>query len=228
MQTLGKYLCSSVGRKQLMGLSGIYLYFFLLIHLLGNIGLLSGPEYFNKYGHLMLDTLAKVVYPIEISLLAAFILHVYFGIKLSLENRAARPERYAVTARKSGRSPLSRFMALTGSWMLLFVVIHVPHFRFGVTTDMPMVVYQGVEMRDLYSTVMDAFVMPWYTSFYVLSFLFIAVHLAHGVESSLQSLGLNHPRYAQGLKRFSRAYAGIICGGFILLALWAFVKAGGL
>jgi succinate dehydrogenase / fumarate reductase, cytochrome b subunit len=228
MQTLGKYLLSSVGRKQLMGLSGIYLYFFLLIHLVGNIGLLSGPEYFNKYGYLMLHTMAKVVYPIEVSLLVAFLLHVGTGLKLAFDNRAARPERYAVNASKSGRSPLSRFMALTGSWMLLFVVIHVPHFRFGVTTTLPTVIYQGVEMRDLYSTAMEAFAKPWYTGFYIVSFLLIGVHLAHGVQSSLQSLGLAHNRYATFVQRFSRGYALIICGSFILLAIWAFVKSGGL
>jgi len=228
MQTLGKYLLSSVGKKQIMGLSGIYLYFFLLVHLVGNIGLLSGPEYFNQYGHLMLHTLAKIVYPIELTLLLAFLLHIGLGFKLTLENRAARPTRYAVNARKSGKSPLSRFMALTGSWMLLFVVIHVPHFRFGVTTSMPMVTYQGVEMRDLYGTAMNAFGHAWYTGFYIFSFLLIAVHLAHGVQSSLQSLGLNHPRYTTFIQRFSRGYAVVICGGFILLAIWAFVKSGGL
>lgn len=228
MQTFGKYLSSSVGRKQLMGLSGIYLYFFLFVHLFGNIGLLEGPEFFNKYGHLMLHTLSKVVYPIEVTLLAAFLFHIGMGFKLTAENRAARPERYAVNASKRGSSPLSKFMALTGSWMLLFVIIHVPHFRFGVTTNMPTVVYQGVEVRDLYTTAMDAFAKPWYTGFYIFSFLLIAVHLAHGVQSSLQSLGLSHPRYNTFVQRFSRGYALVICGGFICLAIWAFVKSGGL
>jgi succinate dehydrogenase / fumarate reductase, cytochrome b subunit len=75
---------------------------------------------------------------------------------------------------------------------------------------------------------MDTFSKPGFTAFYVFSFLLIAVHLAHGVQSSLQSLGLNHPRYAVIISRFSRGYAGIVCGGFILLALWAFVKSGGI
>jgi succinate dehydrogenase / fumarate reductase, cytochrome b subunit len=144
MQTFGKYVLSSIGRKHLMGLTGIYLYFFLFVHLVGNVGMLSGPEYFNKYGHLMLHTLAKVVYPIELSLLAGFLIHVALGFKLTLENRAARPSRYAVTASKRGSMPLSRFMAITGSWMLLFVITHVSYFRFGAGSTIPNVVYQGI------------------------------------------------------------------------------------
>ena len=75
MHPVLNYFRSSIGRKQIMGLAGIYLYFFLLIHLVGNLGLLSGPEFFNGYGHLMLHTLKKVVIPIEFTLLAAFLAH---------------------------------------------------------------------------------------------------------------------------------------------------------
>jgi succinate dehydrogenase / fumarate reductase cytochrome b subunit len=228
MQTIGKYLQSSVGRKQVMGLSGIYLYFFLFIHLLGNIGLLEGPEHFNGYAHLLLHTLKEIIYPVEASLAICFLLHIGLGIKLTLENRSARPTRYAVTASKRGTSPFSRFMALTGSWLLIFILVHVPHFRMGLLGHETTVVYGGVEMRDLYSAVMEAFSSGWYTAFYIFSFLMIAAHLAHGVQSSLQSLGLNHPRYNLFIQRFSKAYAVVISGGFAALAIWAFIKSGGL
>ena len=90
MNPVFRYLRSSIGRKQVMGLSGILLYGFLLVHLVGNLGLLSGPEYFNKYGYLMLHTLRKVVVPIEFALLGAFLLHLFLGFMVTAENRAAR------------------------------------------------------------------------------------------------------------------------------------------
>jgi succinate dehydrogenase / fumarate reductase cytochrome b subunit len=226
MNPILNYFRSSIGRKQIMGLAGIYLYFFLLIHLVGNFGLLSGPEFFNGYGHLMLHTLKKVVIPIEFTLLAAFIAHLGLSLKLTLENRSARPDRYAVNASKAKRGPYAKFMMLTGTWLLIFVVAHVPHMRFGAYSGMEMVVHNGVEMRDLYGTTIRFFAKPWFAAFYVFSFAMLFTHLAHGVQSSLQSLGLNHPRWNALLKAGSWAYAALVCGGFIALAIWAHFQNG--
>jgi succinate dehydrogenase / fumarate reductase cytochrome b subunit len=221
-----KYLSSSVGRKQIMGASGIYLYFFLLVHLVGNFGLLIGPEYFNGYGHLLLHTMREIIVPIECTLLAAFILHLVLGLKLAVENRKARSERYAVNASKAGSGPYARFMALSGSWLLVFVLVHVPHFRFGAYSGMATATYDGVEMRDIYGTAMHFFAKPWFTLFYVGSFAILFTHLAHGVQSSLQSLGLNHHRYNAAIKVISTTYAILICGGFACLAIWLYFQRG--
>ena len=226
MHPVLNYFRSSIGRKQIIGLAGIYLYFFLLIHLVGNLGLLSGPEFFNGYGHLMLHTLKKVVIPIEFTLLAAFLAHIGLSLKLTIENRAARPDRYAVNASKADRGPYAKFMMLTGTWLLLFVIAHVPHMRFGAYSGVELVVYNGVEMRDLYGTAMRFFAKPWFAAFYVFSFAMLFSHLAHGVQSSLQSLGLNHPRWNAAIKFASRAYAVLICGGFAALAVWAYMQKG--
>ncbi len=221
------YFRSSVGRKQVMGASGIVLYGFLLIHLIGNFGLLNGPEYFNKYGYLMLHTLKKVVVPIEFVLLGAFLLHVYLGLQLTLENRAARPGRYAVDAVKSGKKRIyARYMMLSGTWLLVFVLVHVPHFRFDAYRAAPLVTYDGVVMRDLYAEVMRSFANGWFTLFYVASFALLFTHLAHGVQSSLQSLGLNHPRHNGALRALSFAYAVLVCGGFAALAVWIYLQGG--
>ena len=221
-----KYLSSSVGRKQIMGVSGIYLYLFLLIHLVGNLGLLIGPEYFNGYGHLLLHTMREIVVPIEVTLLAAFILHLGLGLKLAVENRRARSERYAVNASKAGSGPYSRFMAVSGTWLLVFVLVHVPHFRFGAYGGVGTVSYDGVEMRDIYGAAMHFFAKPWFTAFYVASFVILFTHLSHGVQSSLQSLGLNHPRYNTAIRIVSKAYAILICGGFSCLAVWLYFQRG--
>jgi succinate dehydrogenase / fumarate reductase, cytochrome b subunit len=220
MNPVKQYFASSVGRKQIMGLSGIYLYVFLLVHLVGNIGLLMGPEHFNQYGYLLTYTLREIIIPIEFSLLAAFLLHLYLGFRLTAENRAARPERYAVRASKAGGA-YRGWMMLTGSWLLLLVIVHVPHFRFGAYRAAPIANYDGLEMHDLYAEVLRSFANSWFMGFYLLSFALLFTHLAHGVQSSLQSLGVNHPRYNAALRGFSWAYAIVICGGFAALAVWA-------
>jgi succinate dehydrogenase / fumarate reductase cytochrome b subunit len=227
MNPLIKYLRSSIGRKQIMGLTGVYLYFFLLIHLVGNLGLLWGTEHFNAYGYLMLHTLREIVVPIECTLLAAFLVHLGLSFQLTAENRAARGSRYEVNASKSGRTPYSRFMMVTGTWMLVFVLVHVPHFRFGAYSGMETVMQDGVEVRDLYGTAMHFFAKPWFAAFYVFSFVMLFSHLAHGVQSSLQSLGIKHPRYNAAIPLVSRLYAGLLCGGFAALAIWAYLQKGG-
>lgn len=226
MNPVLRYFRSSIGRKQVMGASGILLYGFLLVHLVGNLGLLNGPEYFNKYGYLMLHTLKKVVVPVEFVLLAAFLLHVGLGFKVTAENRAARPDRYAVRASKASRRGFGAYMAASGIWLLVFVLVHVPHFRFDAYREAPMVAYDGVAMRDLFAEALRSFANGWFTLFYVGSFALLLVHLAHGVRSSLQSLGVNHPRWNGALNVASYAYAVLICGGFAALAVWLWLQGG--
>ena len=224
MNPVSAYFRSSIGRKQLMGLSGVYLYVFLLVHLAGNLGLLMGPEHFNQYGYLLTHPLREIVVPIEFTLLAAFLLHLGLGFKLTAENRAARPDRYAVKASKAKSGAYRGWMMLTGSWLLVFVLVHVPHFRFGAYRVAPIANYDGLEMHDLYAEALRSFALPWFTGFYVLSFALLFTHLAHGVQSSLQSLGVNHPRYNAAFRRLSWAYAVVVCGGFAALAVWAHFK----
>jgi succinate dehydrogenase / fumarate reductase cytochrome b subunit len=226
MSSRAGLLRSSVGRKQIVGLTGIYLYFFLFVHLVGNLGLLAGPEVFNAYGHFMLETLEKIIVPLEFSLLAALLVHIGLAALLARENRQARPDRYAASGSKSGRKPASRFMMLTGTWILVFTIVHVPHFRFGAYKGMPTTTLDGVLVRDLYRSVVESFASPWFTGFYVLSFALLFTHLSHGVQSSLQSLGLNHPTRNGAVRAASLAYAVLICGGFAGLAVWGFLQMG--
>lgn len=226
MQALKKYAASSVGRKQIMGAAGIALYGFLLVHLLGNVGLLAGAERFNKYGHLLLHHLAEIIIPAEIFLTAAFIVHVVLAIQLKLENKAARPVGYEAKGHHGRKTRYSMTMMLTGIVLLLFVIIHIAHFRLGAVTGAVTVTYDGVEMRDLYATSMEAFALWWYTLAYVAVFLLLFSHLAHGVQSSVQTLGFNHPKYRGIVRWGSRGYAVLISGGFSFLAIWAFFQGG--
>jgi succinate dehydrogenase / fumarate reductase, cytochrome b subunit len=227
MIALLKYVKSSVGRKQLMGVTGIILYFFLFAHLVGNLGIFSGAEHYNSYGYLLLHTLGKLVIPMELGLIAALIVHVFLAIKLRAENKAARPVAYAVKPNHGKKTLSSTTMMVTGSSILLFAIVHIAHFRYGAVTGHTMVTYDGVEMRDLYGTLMEAFSHWWYAGAYVLVFTLIFTHLAHGVQSSLQTLGFNHPKYTPAVKWIGLAYAACISGGFSLLAIWAFFQHGG-
>jgi succinate dehydrogenase / fumarate reductase cytochrome b subunit len=229
MHALKKYLSSSIGRKQLMGLSGIFLYFYLLIHLFGNIGMLAGAERYNRYGYLLLHQISEIIIPIEILLIAAFIVHVYLALSLARENRAARPRAYAVK-RNSKASGHTAAMTFTGLAIAIFVVIHIANFRYGGAGmgGMATVTYQGIEMHDLYGNMLRAFSHWWYTLGYVVAMLLIFSHLSHGIQSSFQSLGLNHPKWSPILAWGGKAYAVVVCGGFILLAVWAYFQHGGM
>ena len=138
-----------------MGASGIVLYGFLLVHLVGNLGLITGPERLNQYGHLLLHTLAEIIVPAEIVLAAAFILHIVLAIQLKRENKAARPVAYANVPYHGRRTLYSTTMMISGLVIAAFVLVHISHFRFGFGDKAYMVTYNGVEMRDLYRTAME-------------------------------------------------------------------------
>lgn len=211
-----------------MGLTGMAWYGFLLAHLLGNLGMLSGAERFNQYGRLLLHHLAEIIIPAEIALVAALIAHVYLAITLSLENKRARPVAYEV--KKGGKSKHTYLMMMTGTAILIFIVIHIANFRYasaGMGGEMPMVTYDGVTMSDLYSNMLRAFSNWWYMAGYLVVFALIFSHLAHGFQSSFQSLGFNHPKYTPLVKLGGLAYAIVICGGFAFLAIWAHLQHGG-
>jgi succinate dehydrogenase / fumarate reductase cytochrome b subunit len=229
MHALKKYLASSIGRKQLMGLTGIFLYFYLLIHLFGNIGMLAGAERYNRYGYLLLHQISEVIIPVEILLILAFVVHVYLALSLARENKAARPQAYAVK-KNSKASRHTAAMALTGTAIALFAIIHVANFRYGGGgfSGMATVNYDGIEMHDLYGNMMRAFAHWWYTLGYIAALLLLYSHLSHGIQSSFQSLGLNHPKWSPILAWGGRAYAIVVCGGFILLAVWAYFQHGGI
>jgi succinate dehydrogenase / fumarate reductase, cytochrome b subunit len=209
-----------------MGLTGIALYGFLLFHLIGNLGLLAGPEYFNKYGHLMLVTLAKVVVPAEMGLIAAFLAHVFLAINLTLENRKARPVAYESKIGGGRKTLYSATMMVTGVLLLFYVFIHIAHFRFQVMSGPRTATYDGVEMRDIHFSALDALSRWWYAGAYVLVFVLLFSHLAHGVQSSLQTLGFNHPKYRAAVHWAGRGYAILISGGFSFLAIWGYFQGG--
>src|SRR6478672_10685741 len=181
---------SSVGMKILIGVTGLALVLYLIVHIAGNLMVFGGPSLFNKYAYTLESN--PLIPVIEIGLLLIFLVHVYKTVTMFLSNQQARPARYMQKQRAghtSRKSFASSTMIFSGLWLLLFIIIHVKAFRYGTE-------YAWAEGgRDLYRLEMENFANPLTVGFYVLSMLVVGSHLWHGVSSSLQSLGLDHPQW---------------------------------
>lgn len=210
------YFTSSVGKKQIMALTGAGLVGFTLTHLLGNLLILVGPDAFNKYAYTL--TSNPLIYVAEAGLLGMFLLHILLAIVLRLQNMGARPKGYYVKNRTGrGETIASATMPYTGVILLIFVIIHLLNFKFGseyLTT------VGGVEMRDLYRTVVEYFANPLYVAWYVFAMIAFGLHTSHGFQSMFQSWGLNHPKYTPTIQALSLAYGIFVAAGFSSLAIF--------
>ena len=217
MATRVRVFASSVGTKILIGVTGLALFIYLILHIAGNLMVFFGPAIFNGYSHTLLSN--PLIYPIEVGLLLIFLLHVYKAVTMYLANQRARPARYV---KKKFAGPPSRktfassTMIVSGLWLLVFVIIHVRTFKYGTEYEAP-----GTGIRDLYRLEMENFVSPLAVGFYVLSMLVVGSHLWHGIASGFQSLGADQPRWTPRLLVAGKAMAVLIAGGFIVIALWA-------
>ena len=212
------YFGSSIGRKQLIAVTGLALCGFLVGHLSGNFLLLVSPDAFNIYGH-KLVSLGVGLYVIEAGLAATFLVHLGLAMKLTMENKAARPVKYYNKANTGrGTTFMSATMPYTGLVLLAFLITHLMGIKFGshYTT-----VVDGVEMRDLYRTTIEHFSSIGYTAWYSFAMICAALHTAHGFSSAFQSLGLNHPRYFGKIKLLGVLYAIFVGVGFSALAIWS-------
>ena len=212
---------STVGTKILIGLTGLALFLYLVLHIAGNLLVFLGPTIFNNYSHMLLTN--PLIYPIEAGLVLIFLIHVYKTVRNYLGNQQARPVAYARKERAGGPSRktfASSTMIFSGLWLVLFIVVHVRGFKFGTEYVTP----DGV--RDLYRLEMENFSNPLTVAFYVVSLLVVGSHLWHGILSGFQSLGAPNPSRAPKAERWSRAIAAVIAGGFIFIALWAYFTGG--
>jgi len=212
---------SSVGTKILIGLTGLALALYLVVHIAGNLIVFLGPEIFNEYSHTLLSN--PLIPIIEIVLLAIFLVHIYKTVRMYLANRQARPIAYA-QKRNAGKPSRKTFasttMIFTGLWLLIFVIIHVMTFKYGPEYD------AGDGVRDLYRLEMENFSNPLVVAFYVVSMIVVGSHLWHGASSAFQSLGIDNPRWTPRLLTAGKAFAVLIAGGFIVIALWAHLAGG--
>lgn len=216
MSSRSRVFDSSVGTKLLIGITGLFLVLYLIIHIVGNAVFLLGPDAFNAYADLLGGN--PLIPVIEIVLLAAFLAHIYKTVRMFLKNQNARPVGYSVKRRAgppSRKTLASTTMIVTGLWLLIFLVFHVRTFRFSEHPETP------AGIVDLYHVETAALASPLAFAFYVISMLIVGSHLWHGVSSGFQSLGFDHPRWTPRLVTFSKVFAVVIAGGFIGIALVA-------
>jgi succinate dehydrogenase / fumarate reductase cytochrome b subunit len=213
---------SSVGTKILIGLTGLLLVVYLLIHIAGNLIVFFGPAIFNKYAYTLEGN--PLILIVEVLLLAVFLLHVYKTVKMFLDNQAARPVRYQrkkYAGAPSRKSLASSTMIVSGLWLLLFIVVHVRAFRYGTEYPWP------AGGRDLYRLELENFSNPLVVGFYVLSMIVVGSHLWHGISSALQSIGAHDSTWTPRLLRAGKAIAVLIATGFIIIAVWAYFAQAG-
>jgi succinate dehydrogenase / fumarate reductase cytochrome b subunit len=224
------FIAGSIGTKILIGATGLLLIVYLVIHLAGNVLIYFGPATFNGYAHFMLRN--PLIIPIEIGLLAIFVLHVYKVATNWLANRRARPVGY-VKRRWGGpgsrKSIASSTMILTGLVLFVFVPIHLVQFKYGpehVVQEATPTVEAAAQMRDLYGLVVQVFGNALNVGFYVFCMVVVGFHLWHGFSSAFQSLGADHPRTTPWVLRAGQVVAIAIAGGFITIPLWIYFGGG--
>jgi succinate dehydrogenase / fumarate reductase cytochrome b subunit len=212
MSWFTKYTSSSVGKKQLMALTGLLLAGFLLGHVSGNIPLLFGnADAFNQYAH-FLESQKPLLYFVEMGLLGVFLVHMYLAFKTRSENKAARVSGYAVEARKGKKGFMSFTMIPSGIAILAFTIMHVMTFKYGVGGETKMITLEGVEMLDLYSRVACFLKDPVFAITYIVAMIALALHLGHAITSALQTLGMNHPRFNSLFSFVGAAYTVLVAG----------------
>jgi succinate dehydrogenase / fumarate reductase cytochrome b subunit len=221
MNWFTKLLSSTLGKKLIMALTGLFLISFLIIHLIGNLQLLhdDGGRAFNIYAKFM--TSNPLIKTVSYLLYTSILVHALWALFLSLQNRKARGGSYAITNKSSEWS--SRNMGILGTIILIFTVIHMRQFwaemHWG---SVPMATYDGVEVKDLYTIVFFAFEQPVYVILYVVCMAALAFHLWHGFSSAFQTLGLNHLKYNGVINFVGRTFAIVVPAAFAWIPIAMF------
>ena len=212
---------SSLGKKYLMALTGLFLCSFLVIHFLGNITLFTDPVQFNEYTRFMSSN--PIIRVMEIVLVAGFLTHIIDAIMLTRANKKAQPVKYAMDKKQS--SWYSRNMGLTGSVILAFLVLHLQSFWYGYKFGSPAYATDsaGLPIKDMYTMVIEAFGEFWYSGLYVIAVTLLGIHLNHGFQSAFQSVGLRHKKYTPTIKMLGTAFSILISLGFISFPIYFFI-----
>lgn len=221
LQWFGQFLTSSIGRKLVMSLTGLFLISFLLVHLAGNLQILinDGGESFNKYAYMM--THNPFIKTISYLLYISILIHAVQGWLLWRKNRIARGSndyKVKVTRAVNTNASAAKNMAAMGTIIFIFILLHMYQFWLQMKLgNVNMVTYAGQEYKDLYTPVVYAFQNPLFVIIYILSMVVIAFHMLHGFQSAFQTLGLNHKKYSPLIRSAGTFLSVIISTGFALI-----------
>jgi succinate dehydrogenase cytochrome b subunit len=208
---------SSLGKKYIMAVSGGALFLFVIGHMVGNLQVFLGSEAINRYGH-FLQTNLEILWPARIGLLLMVGLHIWSAIKLSAENKAARPIQYAQW-QPTGASYASRTMFMSGLIIAAFVIYHLLHFTVqakavNLTGQDFTSLHDEKGRHDVYRMIIEGFSQPLVSGFYILAMGLLCLHLSHGVSAMFQSVGWKNEVYGPLIDRLAKVVAWLIFLGY--------------
>ncbi len=225
MSWFSKAASGTIGRKLTMGLTGLFLVSFLVVHLIGNLQLFysDGGKAFNVYSKFMSTN--GLIRILEIGLVAGFVIHIYTSYVLTQRNKAARPVAYAKPS-ETKVSWFSKNMGLSGSIVLIFLIIHLKNFWFSYKFgEVPTTTYDGEEYRDMYYLVDSVFSNEWwYSILYVVAMLLLGFHLNHGFQSAFRTFGLDHKKYSPLITNIGALISIVIPALFAAMPIYFMIK----
>jgi succinate dehydrogenase / fumarate reductase, cytochrome b subunit len=210
------------GKKIIMAVTGFFLGMYIILHLLGNTSFFYSPGSMNAYAE-TLQSLSPLIWLIRFVMLVVLSLHLFYGIQLTLENRAAKSGSYSIIKRR--RSTFAaRNMIWSGLLIAAFIIFHLLHFTFPVIKPE---IFAGRNFDisgrpDVFTMVALGFRAPVISAIYLLSLAGVGLHLAHGIQSLFQTLGLNNERTEQMIIRAGVTIAALLFLGYISIPLAAF------
>jgi len=214
-------------RKNIMAATGLFLCFFLIIHLGGNLILLLPAEVshslYNRYSHTLGENL--LIKLVSLLLYFSIILHSLVALKITIENKKARGESYSVKDNAEVTSWTSQNMGLLGFFILFFIIIHMANLWARVKLGLgDFVELDSSGLKDIYQITHTLFQNPLYVTFYSLSMIPLALHLRHGVISAFRTLGLYHKRYIRFIDKVSKIYSAVIFVGFAIIPIVVYFR----
>ena len=223
MNWFTRLLTSSLGKKFIMALTGLFLISFLVIHCTINAMIFynDGGATFTHWGHFMGTN--PIIRFLEIGLVIGFLLHIYEGLALWRQNRSARPVKYSYVKHPEKSKWYSRSMGLLGTLILLFLIMHTAHFWIPNRISQGISNWEHGEI-DLYGKMLLVFQNPLVVIFYVLGCISLFWHLLHGFKSAFQSLGLNHTKYNKAIAFVGTAFSVIVPLIFALMPVSIYLQ----
>src|SRR5664279_378326 len=215
-----EFFTSSIGKKFIMSLTGIFLISFLVVHVGINacIWYPDGGQMFNMASHFMATTI--VIRIVELGLFAGLLLHIIQGLILEFQNRSRRKNGYAVSLGNKGSKWYSRSMGLLGTLLLFFLIMHLSHFwvpsRF---TELPTIDINGKEVANQYAEIIRVFQDPVVDILYILGCLSLMYHLLHGFQSAFRTLGVPNGKYISLIKGVGFGFAVIVSLAFAMMPI---------
>ena len=204
---------SSIGKKIIVAVTGLYLIFFVIGHLLGNLEIYLGKEHLNAYAQ-FLQQLGPFLWVERTILILSAIVHIVVTIQLTAENRAAKPKKYARRGYQAS-TVASRTMVYSGLLVLCFVTYHLLQFTLMWTNPEYRTLHDQLNRHDVYRMVILGFQQPWISLFYAASIFFLATHLSHGFASVTQTLGINNRKISSFVSNGGRWLSWLIFAGYV-------------